>query len=72
MAAKVTKAGLRFTTDEIERLPAVLITSEVARIVGWSDQHVERSAKAGKLPGHKVGRCWMFNKDEILALVGLV
>jgi excisionase family DNA binding protein len=61
----------RMSMDEINRLPPVITTHEVGGILGRCDQHIERMAKASRIPAHKVGRTWLYNKSEILALVGL-
>ncbi len=39
--------------------------AELARQLGWDMRELERRASRGRIPGHKRGGDWQFQKDEI-------
>lgn len=43
----------------------LLKTKDAAEILGLTEDTVRRLARAGKLPGHRVGRSWRFFKSAI-------
>ncbi len=43
----------------------VLSTSDVAEILGWSQDRVQRLAQAGRIPTEKVGGKYVFRRAEI-------
>lgn len=49
-----------------EQGPAVLLTSrEVGKILGVNFKVCERWAKAGRLPGFKVGKFWRYRPHDL-------
>lgn len=48
---------------------ATLTAQEVAALLRMHVKHVQRLARAGKLPARRVGRRWLFNRARIEALV---
>lgn len=48
-------------------VPAVLTTSDLAARWQVSEEWVQDAAKAGRIPGFKVGRAWRFRVDAVLA-----
>ena len=63
----------RATAEEIAAMPALLTTRDVARITGWTYQHVAKLCKVGILAdcSVKVGRSYSINKERALAVLGL-
>jgi len=59
----------RLTAQEYDRLPEVLNSLEVARILAVNRQQVSRWAAEGKLPGAQIGRTWRFSKSTIERIV---
>lgn len=59
----------RLTAEEYDRLPEVLNSLEVARILAVPRQQVSRWAAEGKLPGAQIGRTWRFSKSTIERIV---
>jgi PTS system nitrogen regulatory IIA component len=54
-----------YTADEYAALPEVLTITEVARILGMSEEQTRRWAVDGTIPAVKVGRVWRFSKSRI-------
>ena len=47
--------------------PGILKTSGyIANLLGIDQTSVLRMAKRGALPGHKIGKVWRFDENEVL------
>lgn len=46
--------------------PAVIGSEECAALLGCEPEHVEELARAGELPGLKIGRRWRFVRVDLL------
>jgi excisionase family DNA binding protein len=46
-----------------------LTTEEVAKMLNHSVHSVRDKVKQGLLPGHRVGRKWLFDRDEVRAAI---
>jgi molybdate transport system regulatory protein len=47
-----------------------LDAGEAARLLKLNVRRVQRLARAGKLPAARVGRKWLFDRDQLEALLG--
>ena len=47
-----------------------LNAEEAARLLHLNVKRVQSLARAGKLPAARVGRKWLFRRDELEALLG--
>ena len=47
----------------------VLTPDEAARLLKVSKKRLLRHARAGQVPGTKLGRVWRFRRSELLALL---
>ena len=63
----------RASMEEIEAMPALLTSRELARITGWSRVHVAKECREGILAGTavKAGNLWQVNKVKALEALGL-
>ena len=63
----------RASMEEIEAMPALLTSEELARITGWSRVHVAKECREGILAGKavKAGKAWQVNKAKALEALGL-
>lgn len=63
----------RATLEEVEAMPAVLLSEDVAHIMGYSVQYVARLCRDGILKdcAVKTGNSWTINKAKALAALGL-
>lgn len=48
----------------------MLTAAQVADLLHLHVKHVQRLARAGRLPGTRVGRKWLFPRDRVVALLG--
>ena len=48
----------------------ILSTEEASTYLRLNPKRVQALARAGKLPGRRVGRKWLFDRRELQALVG--
>lgn len=69
--AKRTHIAERVGMDVIDAMPALLDTTEAARIVGTTPLAIARDCAAGKFRAAKCGRSWRINKAAFLEAVGL-
>lgn len=54
-------------TIDIQRVPEILNTKQVAVLLGHSEQTIRRWAQSGVIPAIKRGpRVWEFRKSQIL------
>ena len=44
---------------------------ELAELLNMSPIWIQRQAKAGKIPGHKIGRVWRFVPEEVIKHLGI-
>ena len=42
-----------------------LTAAEAAQIVGISDRHIRRLARAGDIPAYRFGKLWKFDPKEL-------
>jgi excisionase family DNA binding protein len=49
--------------------PAVLTSEQAAAYLGKTPVWVERQARAGRLPGFKLGRAWRYRVDELATYI---
>jgi molybdopterin-binding protein len=63
MAHKIRKQGARET-------PETLNAEEAARLLRLNVKRVQQLARAGKLPAARVGRKWLFRREELEAILG--
>lgn len=61
----------KLTDEEILELPILLNVSQVEALLGISRRGVQLLTSKGKLPGKKVGRNYLFNRDCIFDIVGI-
>ena len=54
-----------------ERLPVVLDCEDIAILFGISVSQARRLAREEKLPSFRVGSSWRFEKNKIMAFVGV-
>lgn len=45
----------------------VIGSEECAQLLGCTPEQVEELARAGEIPGLKIGRSWRFVRDDLLA-----
>lgn len=57
---------------EIDALPQIMNTAQVARLCAKSERSIRRLAKSGALPHGKIGREYRFDRDKILKALGVV
>lgn len=51
--------------------PDLLTTEQIAQIINFSERTVFRFVTEGKIPSYKIKRSRRFNKDRVLAALGL-
>jgi excisionase family DNA binding protein len=49
-----------------EDIPEVMNVGEVAQYLRYTEEHVRRLAREGKIPAAKPGRAWRFSRRQIL------
>jgi excisionase family DNA binding protein len=47
-------------------LPEVMTVGDVAAYLRYTEEHVRRLARQGKIPAAKPGRAWRFSRRQIL------
>lgn len=62
MLERAAKAAVAALT-----VPEVLTAKEAGELLRLHEQTIQRMAKAGDLPGHRVGNEWRFRRSELLA-----
>jgi excisionase family DNA binding protein len=45
----------------------ILIASDVAQLLRCTVEHIEELARAGEIPGLKIGRNWLFVRIDLLS-----
>lgn len=68
-----TRSRKRASIEEIEAMPALLTTEDVARITGWSLIFTAKACREGCLKdcAVKAGKYWSINKAKALEVLGL-
>jgi len=61
----------QMTQAEIDALPAVLESYQVAQILGTGRRAVQNAARWGRLPYFKIANQYRFSKKEICDLLGV-
>ena len=63
----------RASVEEIEAMPALLTSEELARITGWTRLHVAKECREGLFAGVavKTGSMWQISKAKALEALGL-
>ncbi len=51
---------------EIQALPEVMTLDEASKLLRVHPQTVKALARAGRIPGKKIGRAWRFSKKALL------
>lgn len=59
------------TIAELETLPATSTAIQAAALFQTTPANIERWARAGKLPGRKLGCRWLFPTTELLKMAGI-
>jgi excisionase family DNA binding protein len=52
--------------EDFSDLPRVMTTEEVAELLRTSPSVISRMANSGDLPARKVGKRWLYMRDEII------
>ena len=52
---------------KVKRMSEILIASEVAELLHCTAERVEELARAGEIPGLKIGRNWLFVRVDLLS-----
>jgi excisionase family DNA binding protein len=55
---------------DLQALPDLLTTAEVARLLRLSPQRIRQMAAADELEAYHVGRKWRFWRDDVLRILG--
>jgi len=42
---------------------------EASQLIGVGVPHLQRLAKAGKVPAYKVGKSWLFKREELESFI---
>ena len=67
----MTEVKASYTEEEIQNLPAVLTSKQVADILGVTRKYVQTMASNGDIPSVKIGSAWRFSKAKVLEMVQL-
>lgn len=58
--------------NDLNNLPVLLDTQQVARLLNCSDRHVRSCLTRKQIQGAKIGGIWRVHRDELLTQLGLV
>lgn len=61
----------RLSPEQVQALPASLITKEACGILGTQPNTLQRLARQGRVPANKIGSRYVFSKATICALAGI-
>lgn len=54
-----------YSLKNMSSRPALLTTQQVAKLLGYTLQHVRLLIRQGKLSAFKLGRDWVIRNDEV-------
>lgn len=68
-----TRRAERATMEEIEAMPALITTDQLAHITGYTRQNISKMCKHGMFKDCSVmvGKAWSISKAKALEILGL-
>lgn len=73
MAQKLKSRALAakpYSEEQIVDLPMVLNIHQAARVLNLPERSVYQLAGIGQVPGRRIARRWIFDRDEIISVTG--